>query len=134
MSWTARLDGLAAAWLRFDAEHMPLFHALFHEGGGTTRPDAGLEPCLAALEAVLRGGKQAGEFTVGNVWTAARFLLHGYGGVCFHGEGLVRDPQAPGAPLAAASWTHPEAPEFKRLVREVQTLFRRSAGVREDRT
>ena len=51
LSWTARLDGLAAAWLRFDAEHMPLFHALFHEGGGTTRPDAGLEPCLAATRA-----------------------------------------------------------------------------------
>lgn len=134
LSWAQRLDGLVAAWLHFDAEHMPLFHAVFHEGS-SAGPDAGLEPCLAALEQVLRGGKRAGEFQVPNIKLTARFLLHGYAAVCLHGEEHSRDHGSHGAHGAAHTHMHstggatPLAPaKLRRMVRDVQSLFRNTVA------
>jgi AcrR family transcriptional regulator len=106
LSWGRRLDGLVAAWIHDEIRHKELHHMLFHELGGT-----GFEPTAEArdlLTAIVRGGSEAGEFTVDDVELTVDFLLHAYLGPCHH----------------AANTAESES----RVTAGVQALFRRVVG------
>lgn len=105
VNWAERLDALVAEWVHTELRHRQLYHVLFHELGGGTEPLDGARDLLVRL---LRGGIEAGEFTVDDADLTADFLLHAYVGPCHH----AADPEASEEHVRSG----------------VQTLFRRVVG------
>lgn len=110
VGWAERLDALVAEWVHTELRHRQLYHVLFHELGGGAEPLGGARDLLVRL---LRGGTEAGEFTVGDADLTADFLLHAYVGPCHHA-------------------VDPEASE-ERVRSGVQGLFRRVVGAADVR-
>ena len=102
LTWTERLDRILDHWIAFEFDHHDLYHAVFHVAGS-----AGPEPMGQArrlLHLVLDGGNRAGEFDVADLDTTTDFLLHAYGGPCYH------------------------ATERTQIARTLRTLFHRTVG------
>ncbi len=82
MTWTQRLDRILEHWIAFEFDNHDLYHAVFHVAG-TGGPEP-MEQARLLLRSVLDGGSRAGEFHVVDLDTTTEFLLHGYGGPCYH--------------------------------------------------
>lgn len=87
-TWTHRLDRILEHWIDFEFDHHDLYHAVFHvAGSGGPEP---MEQARLLLRSVLDGGTHAGEFDVVDIDTTTEFLLHAYGGPCYHSTDRTR--------------------------------------------
>ena len=87
-TWTHRLDRILEHWIAFEFDHHDLYHAVFHvAGSGGPEP---MEQARLLLRSVLDGGNRAGEFDVADIDTTTEFLLHAYGGPCYHSTDRTR--------------------------------------------
>jgi len=84
LAWADRLDRVVEHWMRYEADHHQLYHAVFH--AVATDSDAPWDEARALLRTVLEGGVTSGEFDLSGLDTAVviEFLLHAYVGPCFH--------------------------------------------------
>jgi AcrR family transcriptional regulator len=82
LSWSERLAGTVEHWIHFEFEHHDLYHQVFHLAA--TDPDEPWAETHAILAAILKGGVDAGEFSIDDVDVTADFLLHAYSGPCYH--------------------------------------------------
>ena len=90
-TWTHRLDRILEHWIAFEFDHHDLYHAVFHvAGAGGPEP---MEQARLLLRSVLDGGTHAGEFDVADIDTTTEFLLHAYGGPCYHSTDRTRVPK-----------------------------------------
>ncbi len=122
LSWTERLDGLVDAWLRWDVENADVHHALFHEHNMSSMGDELFDACTKSLVDILSGGVAAEEFVLDDVRVTARFLIHGYSGVCFHCDGQ-------GDSAHKHDGCHVRPKLDSNLMRlQLQHLFRRTVG------
>ncbi|MGI9616015.1 MAG: TetR/AcrR family transcriptional regulator [Acidimicrobiales bacterium] len=88
MTWTQRLDRILEHWIAFEFDNHDLYHAVFHvAGAGGPEP---MEQARHLLRSVLDGGNRAGEFDVIDIETTTEFLLHAYGGPCYHSTDRAR--------------------------------------------
>lgn len=106
MSWTQRLDAVVEHWMRYESEHVELYHAVFH--AVATDDDQPWDDARTLLHEIIVGGEATGEFDIDNLDTdvVVEFLLHAYAGPCFH---------------------HGDIDE---AISNVQHLFRRTVGTR----
>ena len=82
LTWMDRLDRVLQHWIGFEFDHHDLYHAVFHvTGPGGPEP---MEQARHLLHSILQGGQEAGEFDIADIDTTTEFLLHAYGGPCYH--------------------------------------------------
>lgn len=106
MSWTERLDSVVEHWMRYESEHVELYHAVFH--AVPTDDDQPWSDARKLLHEIIAGGSTTGEFDVHNLDpdVVVEFLLHAYAGPCFHHG------------------------DINKAISNVQHLFRRTVGTR----
>lgn len=106
LSWTDRLDAVVEHWMRYESEHVELYHAVFH--AVATDDDQPWDDARLLLHQIIVGGEATGEFDTDDLDTdvVVEFLLHAYAGPCFHHGDLDK------------------------AVSNVQQLFRRVVGTR----
>jgi AcrR family transcriptional regulator len=84
LDWSERLAGTVEHWIRFEFDHHDLYHQVFHvEATDTEEPWAKTH---GVLTTILKGGVDAGEFSIDDIDLTADYLLHAYSGPCYHGH------------------------------------------------
>lgn len=106
MPWAERLDAVVEHWMRYESEHIDLYHAVFH--AVATNSDEPWDDARTLLRQIIAGGGAAGEFDLADLNTdvVVEFLLHAYTGPCFHRG------------------------DINAAIDNVQRLFRRTLGAR----
>ncbi len=87
-TWGEKLDRLVEHWVSFEFDHHELYHAVFHTTGHDIAEP--WTPARRLLREVLDQGSRAGEFDVVDLDTTTDFLLHAYGGPCYHATNRAR--------------------------------------------
>lgn len=104
LKWVERLDAVVEHWMRYEAGHHELYHAVFHTVA--TDSDEPWNEARTLLGQLIAGGVGAGEFALAslNAHVVVDFLLHGYIGPCYHHN------------------------DINTVIADVQQLFRRTLG------